>query len=261
MNTLYQFAATYAQRRPVALNVRIDPTTPRHLDHFTILIDKFDTLELYLWLSLRFPTQFIEKDRCLEQREFTLKLIKQSLVYSLRQRYSHSSEYRKNRLRVPAVPDVKEEIRAMAIEILNTIPKEDLCKYPNEDIEKDNKIHSFSDASSKSSILRSNVTTTAAPTLARLAGTGQFGQVKQVENSDGTVRKVFVRASSATASSTTTSSSSTSTTIAVSSDPQGKFSPAKTTKVVSPAKADSKVTTPAAGRKWMRPSQRKTANV
>ena len=93
MNMLYQFAATYALKRPVALNVRINKRVPRDVNELADMCLKFDILELYNWLSMRFPTYFVEKDVCSEQKARVIQIIQSSLVNSLSQRYSHSSQY------------------------------------------------------------------------------------------------------------------------------------------------------------------------
>lgn len=96
MTALYNFAATYALKRPVALNVRLQRSHPKDFFEFGELCAKHNILELYLWLSLRFPKYFIEKDLCLEQKDHSMALIEKSLIDgSMHQVYSHSQEYHK----------------------------------------------------------------------------------------------------------------------------------------------------------------------
>lgn len=98
MNILYSFAAAYAQRRPVAMNIRFSKYQPTDVFSFMDLCAKYNALDLYLWLSFRFPKYFIERDNCLEQREFALKLIEKALFSSnLQQDFSHKQEYAKVR--------------------------------------------------------------------------------------------------------------------------------------------------------------------
>ena len=98
MQLLYKFAATYALGRPVGLNVVLNRSVPRDLAEFTELCAKYNSLELYLWLSLRFPKYFIERDTCLEQKNYALDIIQKTLTSSkLVQQYSHSYAYRISR--------------------------------------------------------------------------------------------------------------------------------------------------------------------
>ena len=98
MKMLYTFAATYAMKRPVALNVRLPIRRPRNVFEFMDLCAKNSILDLYLWLSFRFPTYFIERDLCLEQRNYALNLIEQSLALSeLHQDFDHADDYREIR--------------------------------------------------------------------------------------------------------------------------------------------------------------------
>ena len=98
MNMLYSFAATYATKRPVALNVRLPGQKPRDVFEFMDLCAKNNILDLYLWLSFRFPTYFIEQDRCNEQQKYALGLIEQSLAKTqLHQDFDHTDDYRRIR--------------------------------------------------------------------------------------------------------------------------------------------------------------------
>ena len=94
MSSLYQFAATYAMRRPVALNVRLSRHKPRDVVELSDLCLKHNQLDLYLWLSFRFPEFFVEQDLCLEQKAYAITLIENSLdETTLIHKFSHSSEY------------------------------------------------------------------------------------------------------------------------------------------------------------------------
>ena len=98
MNMLYTFAANYAMKRPVALNVRLPKHRPRDVFEFMELCAKNNILDLYLWLSFRFPTYFIEQEQCLEQRKYALSLIEQSLALTeLHQDFDHADDYRQIR--------------------------------------------------------------------------------------------------------------------------------------------------------------------
>ncbi len=93
-----RLAATYAQNRPVPLKVRLSTSLPRDLDDFSTLCAKHNVLELYLWLSFRFPKYFIERDMCLQQKNFALQQIEATLMSTtMSQTYSFSTEYSKLR--------------------------------------------------------------------------------------------------------------------------------------------------------------------
>jgi ATP-dependent RNA helicase SUPV3L1/SUV3 len=101
MNLLYQFAATYAQQRPVGTNVRINREAPTEVKEFVELCFKHNALDLYLWLSVRFPKYFVARDTCLEQKSYAISLIEQCLHRSsLTQSFSHSEEYQTTRSRL-----------------------------------------------------------------------------------------------------------------------------------------------------------------
>jgi hypothetical protein len=101
MTILYQFAATYAQRRPVACNIRLLRQKPKDVEELAQLCSKHNAIDLYIWLSLRFPKYFVERDLCLEQKAHAVKLIEQSLEDQLSQAaYSHSLDYMNIRKRL-----------------------------------------------------------------------------------------------------------------------------------------------------------------
>eukprot|EP00981_Chlorochromonas_danica_P014848 scaffold9105_cov169-Ochromonas_danica.AAC.5 len=79
MTNLYQYAALYACGRPVPLNVRLNKALPRDLLSFRRLCDQHNTLELYLWLSNHFPTNFIERETCIYMKNYATNLIEKSL--------------------------------------------------------------------------------------------------------------------------------------------------------------------------------------
>ena len=98
MNMLYSFAATYAQNKPVALNVRLPKNTPRDVFELMDLCAKHSVLDLYLWLSLRFPSYFVERELCVQQRAHALSLIEKALHSSnLRDDFCHGEDYKKVR--------------------------------------------------------------------------------------------------------------------------------------------------------------------
>ena len=98
MNLLYQWAAVYAQGKPVACNVRLSHRIPRDVIEMEEVCLKHNLFELYLWLSLRFPQYFIEKESVIEQKQHALKLVHRSLHSKLFiQTHSYSSSYTSTR--------------------------------------------------------------------------------------------------------------------------------------------------------------------
>jgi Mitochondrial degradasome RNA helicase subunit C terminal len=101
MTMLYQFAAAYAMRKPVALNVRLSRKKPRDVLELSDLCIKHNTLDLYLWLSIRFPAFFVEQDVCQEQKAFAIECIQGSLESPhLQHKFSHSNTYQTSRVKM-----------------------------------------------------------------------------------------------------------------------------------------------------------------
>lgn len=71
----------YAAKRSVPLSVTV-PTKLRTANHeFQRLCEQFGMLDLYLWLEMRYPTHFFQREECLEQREIALYWIDQYLQH------------------------------------------------------------------------------------------------------------------------------------------------------------------------------------
>ena len=79
MNALYYFAAMYALNRPVTSNIRLPKYPVTDMLEFSSLCSKHNLLDLYLWLSVRFPKIFIERELSLKQRTHSLALIEKSM--------------------------------------------------------------------------------------------------------------------------------------------------------------------------------------
>jgi hypothetical protein len=99
MHILYQFAASYAMKRPVALNVRLPSRKPRTVQQIQELCQKHNYLELYLWLGLRYPKFFVEREICQMQKVHALKMIEEALLMISSQGayMSPTVGYKKNR--------------------------------------------------------------------------------------------------------------------------------------------------------------------
>ena len=103
----------YAMRRPVALNIRLSRQKPRDLFEFSELCMKHNVLDLYLWLSNRYPEYFVERDLCLQQKAFAIEVIEASLdMPFLQQKFSHSKDYQTVRQNmIDSTPDLLPPIR------------------------------------------------------------------------------------------------------------------------------------------------------
>ena len=135
---LYQFAASYALRRPVALNIRLPRQKPRDILEFSDLCTKHNILDLYLWLSLRYPEYFVEKDLCEEKKAHAIAMIEGSLdLPSLQQKFSHSREYqtvRENMLAgtPDALPPLEYgDVRQTMRELLANVDMQQLYTFPH----------------------------------------------------------------------------------------------------------------------------------
>lgn len=128
MHNLYQYAALYACGRPVPLNIRINKALPRDLLSFRRLCDQHNTLELYLWLSNRFPTNFIERETCIYMKNYATNLIEMSLpAHSFRKDIDLVDErYRRmeNKIHGERLPPLKygAELRERTAQYLAQIP-------------------------------------------------------------------------------------------------------------------------------------------
>ena len=141
LHMLYHYAAIYATNRPVPLKVRFPRRKPTNLEQFSELCDKHSIIDLYLWLANRFPKNFIEKENCLELKEYALKVIQSSLEKSmLNHQYSHSEVFRSQRKRlVEAGIEAKylphtlsAELRKDMMAHLQKFPENEWYMFPNE---------------------------------------------------------------------------------------------------------------------------------
>lgn len=130
MVALYEFAAKYALKQPVALNIRLSKDLPKHLQDFEDLCVRHNILELYVWLANRFPKYFIELDLCQEQKNFAIKQIENTLMASTLQRnVTHEGTYTKNRRKVDATGN---RLPAEEFPHIQASVKENLSKIPHE---------------------------------------------------------------------------------------------------------------------------------
>mmetsp|Transcript_3011 Transcript_3011/g.4587 ORF Transcript_3011/g.4587 Transcript_3011/m.4587 type:complete len:823 (+) Transcript_3011:129-2597(+) len=138
INMLYYYAAMYATKRPVPLKIRFAKGKPRDVVELTDLCSKHNVVDLYLWLSNRFPKYFVERERCLEQKEYALALIQSTLENTmLKHQYSHSESFRKLRRAMTVTLDglpasLPPNIRSVMFEKLRDIPQAEWNCFPNE---------------------------------------------------------------------------------------------------------------------------------
>lgn len=81
MHKIYNYASLYSKNRPVYLNLRLPKSLPRNVVEFSDLCLKNNTIELYLWLSMRFPMHFIEKELATILMKEAIELITQTLIH------------------------------------------------------------------------------------------------------------------------------------------------------------------------------------
>ena len=77
---LSQFADAWARGKPTALNIRFPPKPPKSVVELSDLCTKHNIVDLYLWLSNRFPGNFVEREMALRQKAFAIALIQESLA-------------------------------------------------------------------------------------------------------------------------------------------------------------------------------------
>ena len=55
-----------------------------------MLLQRHNALDLYIWLSFRFPKYFVEREKALEQKEYAVEQIQNALALELQQeQFSH----------------------------------------------------------------------------------------------------------------------------------------------------------------------------
>ena len=138
MRSLYQFAAAYASGRPVALNVRMAHRQPQNVQDFSDLCFRHNVVDLYLWLSFRYPKYFIERELALSQKNYAVSMIQQSLDRISAVQHSHSDSYAQTRKKLSmtnpsnlpphAWGNIRENTRIIMEGLKNGVP---LTSYPH----------------------------------------------------------------------------------------------------------------------------------
>lgn len=138
MKLLYEYAAKYARRIPVNSGVYFPRRKPRDVKELSDICVKHNCLDMYIWLSNQFPKYFIERDLCLEMKEFSLRIIQDALINSyLEHEYSHSEMYRLLRQKVVRGADglcvsISESLRSPLQKAFERNPDSRVSLFPNE---------------------------------------------------------------------------------------------------------------------------------
>lgn len=76
---LIQFVRAWAAGRRTCLNLRFPMAAPSNVIELTELCTKHNIVDLYLWLSNRFPGSFVERDIVVKHKEHAVSLIHKGL--------------------------------------------------------------------------------------------------------------------------------------------------------------------------------------
>lgn len=137
MNSLYYFAAMFALNRPVASNVRLPREPVKDMLEFNDLCVKHGMLDLYLWLSFRFPKVFIDRELSMRQRNHSLELIDKSMQLSASEGILDGAVLHKlyvktkTGLKDSLPPESWTQVRKSTQEYLRKVPPSALHAFPN----------------------------------------------------------------------------------------------------------------------------------
>jgi hypothetical protein len=119
------------------LHIKLKRSLPKDTEEFADLCSKHNVMDLYIWLSFRYPKHFIERDQCIEQKQYALKQIEETLSTSnLKHEYSYEDAYlslRKKKSEIFNNPNSKipENIMSLTRENLKHISADKLFIFPN----------------------------------------------------------------------------------------------------------------------------------
>lgn len=132
----------------MALNVRLSRKKPRDVLELSDLCIKHNTLDLYLWLSIRFPAFFVEQEVCKEQKAFAIDCIQGSLESPhLQHKFSHSNSYQVARVKMLTghglgLPSLSYgEVRESYLKNMKAIDDADLYTFPT--LEEENQVMGY----------------------------------------------------------------------------------------------------------------------
>jgi hypothetical protein len=141
---IYQYAAQYAMKRPVAINVILSDKRPTNVLELTEVCMKHTILDLYIWLSLRFPDWFVEREKCLQMKEVCIDYVEGALeLDDLKHKFCHADEYRKIRQQAsrdrsavtslhPLPPVHFGSVREITADKLKDSTAKDLFSFPHQ---------------------------------------------------------------------------------------------------------------------------------
>lgn len=137
---IYQYAAQYALKRPVAINVRLSEKRPTNVLELNEVCMKHNILDLYIWLSLRFPEWFVEHDKCLEMKQQCIEFIEGALEKEdLGHKFCHAAEYRMIRSKDqrrhdehPLPPVHFGDVRQIASNLMKNYKHDELFVFPHQ---------------------------------------------------------------------------------------------------------------------------------
>ena len=137
---IYQYAAQYALKRPVAINVRLSEKRPTNVLELNEVCMKHNILDLYIWLSLRFPDWFVEHDKCLEMKQQCIEFIEGALEKEdLGHKFCHAAEYRMIRSKDqrrhdehPLPPVHFGDVRDIASNLMKNYRHNELFVFPHQ---------------------------------------------------------------------------------------------------------------------------------
>lgn len=139
-NIIYHYAAQYALKRPVGVSITISTEPPTNVLELSEVCMKHNVLDLYLWLSLRFPDWFVEREKCLEMKDMLIRLIETALESSnLHQKFCHHEEYKKIRQDKKKVdrewllpPEMFGSVRDITAEFIQKVPPGQMFSFPHQ---------------------------------------------------------------------------------------------------------------------------------
>ena len=99
MNLIAKFALKIASGGAPGLRARMSTTAPKSFKELSYLCDTHHELELFMWLSNRFPGNEVEQQRAFALKNHAIDLISSGLSYTEHLKLDHDYILRDNRLR------------------------------------------------------------------------------------------------------------------------------------------------------------------
>jgi len=99
MDIIKRFSIKRALGEAAGLKARVAPKRPTSFDELSTMCDMHHELELFLWLSMRFPGNIVEQQAALSLKDRVIDLIEEGLVTSEHLKLEHDYIKRDKRLR------------------------------------------------------------------------------------------------------------------------------------------------------------------